>query len=72
MYQQMIRESMARQGLIGAADPKYVEGWMRLECGTLDWLSRERFDEEVRIAVECCRVAGPEQSRILAESYGIF
>ena len=72
MYRQLIRESMVRQGLIGAADPRHVEAWMRSENGTLDRLSREEFDREVRVAVECSREARSELSDQLAASYGIF
>lgn len=72
MYQEMIRESLARQGMVGAADPRLVEGWMRLGAGgTLDHLSLAEFDREVRIAVQCIHEAGEEQSRELADSYGI-
>ena len=35
MYEQMIREAMARLGRIGEQDPAIVEAWMRLEHGTL-------------------------------------
>lgn len=73
MYQEMIRESLARQGFVGAADPKLIEGWMRLgQGGTLDHLTRAAFDLEVAIALECIREAGEEESRKLAESYAIF
>ncbi|MDP2361965.1 MAG: hypothetical protein Q8O14_14645 [bacterium] len=34
MYQKAIEEELARQGRIGT-NPRWVEGWMRLECGTL-------------------------------------
>ena len=52
LYSQMIRETMASTGRVGAADPRHVEGWMRIEHGCLDGLSRSQFDAEVRIALE--------------------
>jgi len=68
---QMIRETMARNGHVAAADPRHVEAWMRLEHGCLDGLSRQRFTEEVAIAVACV-AAGPQaQSEALAQSMGL-
>jgi hypothetical protein len=70
-YQQMIRESMASAGRIGAADPRHVEGWMRIEHGCLDGLSRSQFDAEVRIALECIAAGPLADSEALAASYGL-
>lgn len=69
-YAQMIREEMARLGRVGAHDPALVEGWMRVEYGTLDHLSPSKFRSEVKIALGCCD-ADPQASRELAESYGL-
>ncbi len=71
IYQQMIRETMARTGHEGAADPRHVEGWMRLEHPTLDGLSHAQFDVEVRIALECVAAAPLADSEALATSYGL-
>ena len=38
MYGRMIAASLQRLGL--GADTRHIEAWMRLECGTLDGLSR--------------------------------
>ena len=70
-YQQSIRETMARTGHIAAADPRHVEGWMRLEHPTLDGLSRSQFDAEVRIALECIAAGPLSDSESLATSYGL-
>jgi hypothetical protein len=68
-------ESMSYQTLIHqiapAANPRHVEAWLRIEHGTLDHLSRDRFKEEVAIALECIAAATPEQSEQLAMSYGL-
>jgi hypothetical protein len=70
-YQQMIRETMAAVGRIGAADPRHVEGWMRLEKGCLDGLSSAQFTHEVQIALECIAAAPLADSEALATSYGL-
>jgi hypothetical protein len=70
-YQLMIRESMASAGRIGAADPRHVEGWMRLEHPTLDGLSRSQFNAEVRIALECIAAGPLADSEALADSMGL-
>lgn len=71
MYQEMIRETMARMGRIGAADPRHVEGWMRLDHPTLDHLSASQFTREVKLALECVAAAQPEHSEDIAVSMGI-
>ena len=70
-YQQLIRESMASAGRIGAADPRHVEGWMRLEHGCLDGLSHTQFDAEARIALECIAAGPLADSEALATSMGL-
>lgn len=70
-YHQIIRESMARMGRIAAADPRHIEAWMRLEHGTLDGLSKERFDAEVAIALECIAAGPTADSESLALSFGL-
>jgi hypothetical protein len=71
LYSQMIREAMARNGRAGAADPRHVEGWMRIEHGCLDGLSRSQFDAEVRIALECIAAGPLADSDALATSMGL-
>jgi hypothetical protein len=70
-YQQMIREGMARMGRVGAADPRHVEGWMRLEHGCLDGLSPTQFAAEVKIALQCIATAPAADSEQLAQSMGL-
>lgn len=70
MYEEMIREALARVGLIGV-EPRHVEAWMRLEHGTLDALGEPQFQEEVEIAAMCVKEAGAERSEGLAKSYGL-
>jgi len=53
------------------SDPRHVEAWMRLEFGTLDHLTAERFESEVCIANACIAEAGIEESEALAVSYGL-
>lgn len=66
-YHDTIREILALIGRVGYA-PGQVEAWIRLECGTLDGLSFDRFRREVEIACQCID-ADPDGSRSLAESY---
>lgn len=68
MYRRRIAETLDNLGRRGY-DPRHVEAWMRLECNTLDWLSRERFEREVAIACDCID-ADPKGSESLAVSYG--
>lgn len=70
-YQQMIREAMASAGRVGAADPRLVEGWMRLEHGCLDGLSRQQFADEVTIALQCVAAGPLSDSEALAASFGL-
>jgi hypothetical protein len=67
----MVRESMAALGRVGAADPRLVEAWMRLEHGCLDGLSRARFTEDVTIAVACVAAGPRARSEALATSMGL-
>lgn len=71
IYQRMIRESMAASGHIGAADPRFVEAWMRVEHPSLDGLSPAQFTEEVTIAVACVAAGPRAQSEALAQSMGL-
>ena len=70
-YQQLIREDMASMGRVGAADPRHVEGWMRLEHGCLDGLSPSQFAAEVKIALGCIDAAPTADSERLAQSMGL-
>ena len=70
-YQDVIRQEMARMGRVGAADPRHVEAWMRLEHGTLDALSPRQFDTEITIALDCIAAGPISDSEQLAESMGL-
>ena len=52
------------------AEPALVEAWMRLQYGTLDGLSPERFEAEVLAGAALVAMA-PDESRRLAQSYGL-
>mgnify|MGYP001616081652 CR=1 FL=1 len=66
-YQNAIRERLAAIGRIGAADPRHVEAWMRLEHPTLDSLSRAQFTAEVEIALQCISAGPTADSEALAD-----
>lgn len=52
-------------------DASLIEGWMRLEHGTLDALDARQFRESIRTAEACIDMAGIADSRALAASYGL-
>ena len=70
MYQKMIEKTAAKQGHIGV-NARWIEGWMRLECGCLDGLSRRRFNYEVAAGIRCIAVSTPAENEQLARSYGL-
>jgi len=73
-YSKLIKETI--ESLYGkeigdsldARAPRWIEGWMRLECGTLDGLGHERFRREVRIALRCVTAAEERENEQLANS----
>lgn len=69
VYRRMIEERLAEIGSL--ADPRHVEGWMRLERGTLDALSPAEFATEVKAAAGCCADASTAMSEDLAQSFGL-
>lgn len=69
VYREMIVGRLAEIGSL--ADPRHVEGWMRLEHGTLDGLSPEQFTAEVRAAAACCADMTIAESEDLAQSFGL-
>lgn len=69
-YDQTIREVLAEIGQVGAADPRHIEGYMRLEHPTLDGLARWQFRAEVEIALACIAADGLENAEACAQSYG--
>ena len=71
MYQQMIREILAKQGHVGKYDPRHIEAFMRLEHGTLDALSPAKFRAEVAICAECVDEGGTLGAEDLAKSFGL-
>jgi len=69
-YADSIRETLAKQGLIGRYDPRHIEAYMRLEHSTLDGLAAWQFDQEVATAAACIDAGGTNEAEALAESYG--
>lgn len=71
MYQQIIREELAKAGHVGL-DPRWIEGYMRLDHGTLDALSRAQFARETREIAEGIVVTATQaEAESLARSYGL-
>lgn len=70
-YRALIVQALERMGLSPSEfPPEQIEGWMRLELGTLDAIGPARFREEVKMAAACV-AADPAASARLAESYGL-
>ena len=67
----LIREDLARLGRVGAADPRHIEAWMRLEHPTLDGLSPQQFRDEVNAALACIEAGPLAESESLAQSCGL-
>ena len=71
MYEQMIREAVARMGRIGS-EPRHIEAWMRLEHGCLDGLGGVAgFQHAVGEALACVDAAEAGASERLTLSYGL-
>lgn len=70
IYQTMIRETLARIGRIGAADPRHIEAWMREEHATLDALDNRQWEHEVNACATMAR-SEPELSERLALACGL-
>ncbi len=70
MYQQIILASLKRKGRADI-DPRWIEGYMRLEHGTLDGLAGWQFEKEIKIGVACVDEGGTEAAESNAKSYGL-
>lgn len=70
LYAEMIGVRLAGLGR-SDVNPAHVEGWMRLEKGTLDNMSRDQFTDEVKMAVACIDASTPAENDSLAASYGL-
>jgi hypothetical protein len=68
-YSERIRAAIANTKW-ATADVRVVECWMRLEHGTLDHLDARRFNAYARAGAQMA-VRYPEESKGLAESYGV-
>jgi hypothetical protein len=64
LYEQRIRQ------LVSDCDPRHVEAVMRLDFGTLDQLSWERFAHEARLAAAVVR-ADRRLAERTAQSMGL-
>jgi hypothetical protein len=65
IYQKAITE------LAPHANARHVEAFMRLECGTLDALSEERFAYEVAAAAAAAAECPDNVLERIAESFGL-
>lgn len=70
LYAKVITDQLAKLNR-SDIDPRHVEGYMRCEHGTLDALSRAKFNREVQIAVALIEQDGLDTAEALALSYGL-
>jgi hypothetical protein len=70
VYQRMIAEVAAKSGRVDV-NPRWVEGWMRIEHGCLDGLSRQKFRSEVLTGIACCDASTEAENESLAHSFGL-
>ena len=70
VYRKLIEARLVELGSVGL-DPRHVEGWMRLEKGTLDGLSPAEFAAEVKAGAACCADSTEAQNEDLAQSFGL-
>jgi len=54
-----------------AVNPRWVEAFMRLEYPSLNSVSPESFDREVKIGISCIDFVGPEKAERCAQSIGL-
>ena len=69
-YQKFIATTAAKLGRVDI-DPRHVEGYMRLQYGTLDHLDAATFDREVKIGIECVDADGIDNAESNAQSYAL-
>ena len=53
-----------------AHDPRHIEAYMRVKYSTLDGLSADEFDREVRLAGLCVEEGGRALAERIASSFG--
>jgi hypothetical protein len=66
-YEKTIQVELARRGR-PEVSPRWVEAWIRLELGVLNWLGKAHWRKEVGIALECIDSSTPEINEKLAAS----
>ena len=66
-YEKTIQAELARRGR-PEVSARWVEAWIRLELGVLDWLDKARWRKEVRLALECIDASTTEVNEQLATS----
>lgn len=69
-YHHVIAPMLARRGRLDV-DPRHIEAFIRIEHPTLDHLDRQRFSNEVTIALLCVDEVGPAEAEQHALSAGL-
>lgn len=69
-YSDLIAEIAGKLGR-GNVNPRWVEAFMSLEYPSLNSISRESFEREVKVAINCIDALGPEKAEQCAQSFGL-
>lgn len=69
-YADLIKEIAGKLGRENI-NPRWVEAFMSLEYPSLNSVSRESFEREVKTAIHCIDALGPERAERCARSFGL-
>jgi hypothetical protein len=66
-YQTLIKELLRGRDY----DPRHIESFMRIQYGTLNHLTREDFEREVKVCMACIDACGKDDAEQYAKSMGL-
>ena len=69
-YQRAIADYLDKKGVEGC-DPRWIEGYMRLQYSTLGHLDARTFNREIRLGVACVQEGGTDAAERNAQSFGL-
>ena len=70
--QTYFQRSIVEKGLVPQdIDPRHLEGYARLQYGTLNHLSWADIRREVKIGIACIREGGVDAAESNAQSFGL-
>lgn len=69
MYTQHLQQLLTQRG--SAADPRHIEGFIRLDYDALDGFTPEEWEREVTIGLRCLAEAGVAAAERNAQSFNL-